>query len=127
MRSFALGLIGSVVGGIAAIVAIVILCITVVGIPIAVLGILTAVFAVYGAIAAVLTTIGAAVIGHKTKNEYLHLLFGCGAFLLVSSLPFVGGLATFAVTMIAIGTLLSTKAAGFLDKKRAVPPPMGLV
>jgi hypothetical protein len=127
MRSFALGLIGSIAGGIAALIAVVILCITVVGIPIAVLGILAAVFAVYGAIAAVLTTIGAAVIGHKTKNEYVHLLFGCGAFLIVSSLPFIGGLVTFAVTMIAIGTLFSTKAAGFLDKKRTVGSPMGLV
>lgn len=127
MRSFALGLLGSVLGGIAAVVAIVILCITVVGIPIAVLGILTAVFAVYGAIAAVLTTVGAAIIGHKTKNEYVHLLAGCAAFLIASSLPFVGGLVTFAVAMIAIGTLVSTKAAGFLDKKHRVPPAMGLV
>ena len=127
MRSFALGLIGSVLGGIAAAIAIVILCITVVGIPIAAFGVLTAVFAVYGAIAAVLTTIGAAVIGHKTKNEYLHLLCGCGMFLIASSLPFIGGLVTFGVTMIAIGTLVSTRAAGFLDKKRPTPPAMGLV
>jgi hypothetical protein len=127
MRSFALGLMGSILGGIAALIAIVVLCITVIGIPIAVLGVLTAVFAVYGAIAAVLTTIGAAIIGHKTKNEYVHLLFGCGLFLVASSLPWVGGLVTFAVTMIAIGTLFSTKLAGFLDKKRPVVPPMGLV
>jgi hypothetical protein len=127
MRSFALGLLGSILGGIAAAIAIVILCITVVGIPIAVFGILTAVFAVYGAIAAVLTTVGAAIIGHKTKNEYVHLLIGCGAFLVASSLPFLGGLVTFAVAMIAIGTLVSTKAAGFLDKKRPTPPAMGLV
>jgi hypothetical protein len=127
MRSFALGLLGSILGGIAAVIAVVILCITVVGIPIAVFGILTAVFAVYGAIAAVLTTIGAAIIGHKTKNEYVHLLIGCGAFLIASSLPFLGGLVTFAVAMIAIGTLVSTKAAGFLVKKRPAPPAMGLV
>ena len=127
MRSFAVGLLGSLVGGIAATIAIVILCITVVGIPIAVFGVLAAVFAVYGAIAAELTTFGAAVIGHKTKNEYDHLLVGCAAFLVASSLPVVGGLVTFAVTMIAIGTLFATKAAGFLEKKRPTPPSMGLV
>lgn len=125
MRSFALGLVGSVVGGIAALVAIVVLCITVVGIPVALFGILLAVFAVYGAIAAVLTTFGAAVLGHKTQNTYVHLLFGCAAFLVASSLPFVGGLATFGVTMIAIGTLVATRLAGFLDKKK--PKGMGLV
>lgn len=127
MRSFALGLIGTVAGGIAAAIAVVILCVTVIGIPIAVLGILAAVFAVYGAIAAVLTTFGAAVIGHKTKNTYVHLLFGCGAFLVASSLPVVGGLVTFAVAMIAIGTLVSTKVAGFLEKKPKSPPSFGLV
>lgn len=125
MRSFALGLVGSVVGGIAALVAIVVLCITVVGIPIALFGVLLAVFAVYGAIAAVLTTFGAAVLGHKTQNTYVHLLFGCAAFLVASSLPFVGGLVTFGVTMIAIGTLVATRLAGFLEKKK--PKGMGLV
>jgi hypothetical protein len=125
MRAFAVGLVGSIAGGIAALIAVVVLCITVVGIPVALFGILLAVFAVYGGIAAVLTTFGAAVIGHKTQNTYVHLLFGCAAFLVVSSLPFVGGLVTFAVTMIAIGTLVSTRLAGFLDKKK--PPRMGLV
>lgn len=125
MRSFAVGLVGSIAGGIAAIIAVVILCITVVGIPVALFGILLAVFAVYGAIAAVLTTFGAAVIGHKTQNTYVHLLFGCAAFLVASSLPFVGGLVTFAVTMIAIGTLVATRLAGFLDKRK--PKSMGLV
>ncbi len=120
-----LGIVGSIVGGIAALIAIVILCITVVGIPVALFGILLAVFAVYGAIAAVLTTFGAAVLGHKTQNTYVHLLFGCGVFLVASSLPFVGGLVTFAVTMIAIGTLVATRLAGFLDKKK--PKTMGLV
>lgn len=126
MRSFALGLVGSIAGGIAAIIAIVVLCITVVGIPLAVLGTLLAVFAVYGAIAAVLTTFGAAVLGHKTQNVYVHLLFGCGAFLLASSLPWIGGLVTFAVTMIAIGSLFSTRLAGFLEKKKPATT-MGLV
>lgn len=125
MRSFALGIIGSVAGGIAALIAIVILCITVVGIPVALFGILLAVFAVYGAIAAVLTTFGAAVIGHKTQNTYVHLLFGCAAFLVASSLPVVGGLVTAVVTLIAIGTLFATRLAGFLDKKK--PKSVGLV
>jgi len=126
MRSFALGLIGSILGGIVALLAIVILCITVIGIPVAIMGVLLGVFAFYGAMAAVLTTFGAAVLGHKTQNPYVHLLVGCGAFLIASSLPFVGGLVTFAVAMIAIGTLVATRLAGFGDKKQKAPT-MGLV
>jgi hypothetical protein len=126
MRTFALGLIGTVVGSIAATVLIVILCITVIGIPVAIVGVLLAVIAVYGAIASVLTTAGAAVAGHRTQNPYLHLLLGCAAFLLLSAIPWIGGLITFGVTMIAIGALITTKVGGLLERNRK-PPASGLV
>jgi len=117
MRSFATGIVGSL----AALVALVALCITVVGIPFAALALLIGVFSVYSAICAVLTTFGAAVAGHRTKNPYVHLLIGCVAFLVVGSIPFVGGLATLALTMIAIGTLVSTRLAGVAVRRPAKP------
>ena len=105
MRSFALGILGAM----GAFVAVCVMCITIVGIPFAIMLVLAGVLATYGSIAAVLTTFGAAVIGHKSKSAYVHLLVGCLAFLILLPIPFVGGIVAFAVTMIAIGTLIATK------------------
>jgi hypothetical protein len=120
MRSFALGIVGAIAGSI----GLVGLCVTVVGIPLALLALLVFVFSLYGSIAAVLTTFGAAVIGHKTKNPYLHLLLGCAVLLVVSAIPYVGGIVTFGVAMIALGVLVSTRLAGVLERR---PPGRGLV
>ncbi|HVH43397.1 MAG TPA: hypothetical protein VM925_13680 [Labilithrix sp.] len=118
MRSFAVGIVASLGGAIAGAILIVVLCITVIGIPVAIMGVLTLVLALYGAIASVLTTFGAAVLGHRSQNPYLHLLAGCFAFLVVSSIPWVGGLVTFAVTMIAAGVLVTTRVGGLLERAR---------
>jgi cytoskeletal protein CcmA (bactofilin family) len=126
MRSFALGLVGTLVGSIGAIILLTILCVTVIGIPVAVLAVVFAAMALYGAVASALTTFGAAVAGHKTQNPYIHLLVGCAAFLVVSSLPWVGVAVTFVVTMIAIGALITTRVGGLLTRGRR-PPSTGLV
>jgi predicted membrane protein len=117
MKSFAMGIVGTICG----VIAITAMCITVVGIPFALLAALLAVFSVYASIAAVLTTFGAAVAGHKWKNPYVHLLVGCVAFLVVGLIPFVGGLATLVLVMISIGALVSTRLAGVV--KRRTPKP----
>ena len=117
MKSFAWGIVGSF----CALVALTAMCITIVGIPFAALAALLGVFCVYASIAAVLTTAGAAVAGHKSKNPYVHLLVGCIGFLLLGVIPFVGGLVTLAVVMIAIGTLVSTRLAGAIAKRGAKP------
>ncbi len=126
MRTFALGLIGTLVGSLGALLMITVLCITIIGIPVALIGVLFAVLAVYGAIASTLTTFGAAVAGHRTQNPYVHLAIGCAAFLVLSSIPWIGGLVTFAVVMLAIGALITTRVGGLLDK-RLRRPPTGLV
>jgi hypothetical protein len=113
MRSFALGIATAIL----ATFVFIAVCLTIVGIPFAVLALLAAILATYVAIAAVLTTFGAAVIGHKTQNPYAHLLFGCAAFLIIGAIPYIGGIATFAVTMIAIGTLYATRIGGLMAKK----------
>jgi hypothetical protein len=111
MKAFAMGIVGSI----CALVAVVAMCITVVGIPFAILVVLLGVLTVYASIAAVLTTVGAAVTGHKSTNPYVHLLAGCVLFLLTGLVPYVGGLVTAAVVLIAIGTLVTTRLAGLAD------------
>ena len=118
MRSFAMGFVGTL----GALVGLTALCITVVGIPFALFAALVGVFSVYAAICSVLVTFGAAVAGQRTKNPYIHLLIGCVAFLLVGIIPFVGGFVTFVITMIAIGTLVSTRLAGVVPQRAARPP-----
>jgi hypothetical protein len=111
MKAFAMGIVGSI----CALVALVAMCITVVGIPFAVMLLVLGIFSVYASIAAVLTTVGAAVTGHRSKNPYVHLLAGCVLFLLAGLLPYVGGIVTAAVVLIAIGTLVTTRLAGLVD------------
>lgn len=115
MKSFAWGIVGSF----CALVALAALCITIVGIPIAALAVVLGIFCVYASVAAVLTTAGAAVAGHRSQNPYVHLLVGCVGLLLLGVIPVVGGLVTFAVVMVAIGTLVSTRLAGTIAKRTA--------
>ena len=117
MKSFAWGIVGSF----SAVLALAALCITIVGIPFAALAALLAVFSVYASIAAVLTTLGAAVAGHKSTNPYVHLLVGCIGLLLVGVVPYIGGLVTFAIVMVAIGTLVTTRLAGTVAKRARKP------
>ena len=117
MKAFAMGIVGSF----CALIALVAMCVTVVGIPFAVMLLLLGVFSVYASIAAVLTTVGAAVAGHKSTNPYVHLLVGCVLFLLAGIVPYVGGLVTAAVVLIAIGTLVTTRLAGIVDGRASKP------
>jgi hypothetical protein len=114
MHSFATGIVTSIVGGIGAIVLIVALCISVIGIPVAIATILFAVFALYAGIASVLATVGAGLVGHRSKNPHIHLLVGCGLFLVASLVPWIGGIVTFAVVMIAVGVLVTTRGGARL-------------
>lgn len=113
MRSFALGIVGGLIG----LVSIAILAITVVGIPVAVVLLFGAVFAAYAGICAVLATVGKALIGHKSDNPYVHLLVGCAIFLVSGAIPFVGGLVTLAVVVTGIGVVVATRAAGTIGPK----------
>jgi carbonic anhydrase/acetyltransferase-like protein (isoleucine patch superfamily) len=120
MRSFATGLVTALVGSIAFAVALALLCITVIGIPVAVGLALALALALYGSVASVLTTFGAAVSGHRTDNPYLHLLVGCGSFLVITCIPWIGGIASAVVMLIALGALVTTRVGGLLQKKRGL-------
>jgi hypothetical protein len=113
MRTFALGVVGTLVGA----VALIALCVTVVGIPIALLAALLAVIGTYAGICAALTTLGAALFHHKSKSPYVHLAIGCVLFLIASSLPWIGGYITAGVVLFGFGALVATRGAGFLPRK----------
>jgi hypothetical protein len=119
MRSLALGIVGSLL----AVLVMVVLAVTVVGIPVLIAGVLVGVFAVYAGLTAALTTLGQALIGHKTKNPYAHLGLGCLLLLVLGSIPFVGGFVHAAAYLIGIGTLFATRGAGLVPERR---PPVGL-
>jgi MFS family permease len=118
MRSFAMGIVGSIVG----VIALVALCITIIGIPLAIVGMLAAALAVYGSITAVLTTLGQALLGHKTSNPYMHLALGCALLFVTGSIPVVGPFAAAAVVFTAIGALIATRAAGLVPPRARTTP-----
>jgi hypothetical protein len=117
MRTFALGVVGTIVAAFSFLM----LCVTIIGIPVAIVGFLAAVVAVYAGITATLTTAGQAVLGHKTKNPYVHLAAGCAMLLVLGSLPHVGKLVWLVIMMIGVGTLVATRGAGFVPKRNRMP------
>lgn len=113
MKSFALGVLGTIGFAVTA----VLLSITVIGIPLVAVAAIAAVIGVYAAIVSVLTTAGAAVLRHRTQNPYVHLAAGCAAFFLLGLVPYVGTAFIVIVTLIGVGTLVSTRMGA--GKKRA--------
>ena len=113
MKSFALGIVG-ILCGIAVFIA---LCVTVIGIPFAIIGVLLAMFAALAGACAVLETAGAAVLGHRTKNPYIHLAAGCFGLLVMGAIPYLGGMLYAAVFLIGIGAIVSTRAAGLVKSR----------
>jgi hypothetical protein len=67
----------------------------------------------------VLETLGGALLAHRTKNPYVHLAFGALIFLVACAIPFVGALAKISVVLIALGSVVSTRAAGLVPPRRA--------
>ncbi len=113
MRSFATGVVASLAFG-AILVA---LCVTVVGIPFALIGALGGFVAIAAGLCAALETLGGALLGHRTRNPYVHLAFGCAVFLVVGAIPFLGGLVKAALLLAGIGSVAATRAAGFFPAK----------
>ena len=66
---------------------------------------------------AALETLGGALLGHRTKNPYAHLAFGCAVFLVVGAIPFLGGLVKAAVLLAGIGSVAATRGAGLFPAK----------
>jgi hypothetical protein len=117
-RAIAFGVMGTIASFIIAVV----LCITVIGIPVAVVGLLLATFGSYAGVCAVLTGTGEALVRHKTKNPYMHLFVGCALFLVLGSIPVVGGFITAAVALAGIGVMFATRGAGFVPPRGGRTP-----
>jgi hypothetical protein len=121
MRSFALGIVGSIclvlVAGL--------LCVTLIGIPVAVVGVLLAIFGAYAGVCAVLTAVGGAILRRWTSNVYLHLAAGCALFLVIGFIPVVGPLVTAILVLTGVGVVVATRAAGYVPPRGGftVPPP----
>ena len=120
MRSFAIGVLGCI----AAVVITVVLCVTLIGIPVVLFAIPIAVFASYAGLVAVLSTVGEALLRHRTKNPYLHLAAGCVLLLVVGSLPWIGGAVTAIASILGIGIIVATRGAGILpNRTNSTPSP----
>jgi uncharacterized membrane protein len=91
--------------------------VTVIGIPVAFVCALAAVLAIIAALCSVLETVGAALLGHRTKNPYVHLAFGALLFLVAGAIPVLGGLVKLAVLFTAIGSVVATRAAGLMPRR----------
>jgi hypothetical protein len=119
MKNFALGVIAAIAG----IVTFVLLCVTVIGIPVALVSLLLAFVAVYAGVTAVLTTAGQALVGHKTRNPYVHLALGCALLLVFGALPWVGPFIEAGVILVGVGVLVATRCAGLIPPRNARPTP----
>ena len=115
MRNFALG----VLGFFGFIAGVIVLCVTVVGIPIALFGVLFGLVAMYAGIVATITLGGEVLLRKRTENPYAHLALGALLFVTLSAVPVVGSIVGLAVGALGIGTLVSTRLAGLVAKKKA--------
>ncbi|HMY14972.1 MAG TPA: polymer-forming cytoskeletal protein [Polyangium sp.] len=117
MRMFGLGIAGFF-GGLVTFGA---LCVTLIGIPFAVIGLLLAIAGTFAAMTSVLEVAGRALIGHKTKNEYAHLAFGCALFAVTMMIPVVDDIAKLVLMFVSIGTLVATRGAGLIPERKNGP------
>jgi hypothetical protein len=99
------------------------MCVTIIGSPVAIVALLAAVLATLAAVCSVLETAGAALLGHRTRNPYVHLAVGSLLFLVAGALPFVGAFVKVAVFLIAFGSVVATRAAGLVPERRPAPNP----
>jgi hypothetical protein len=113
MRSIALGMLGTFLG----ILLIIALCITVIGSPIAAVVAIVGGFGVLAAMCAVLSVVGEGLVRHRTENPYVHLAVGCGLFVLLSAIPWVGHVVVAVVVVAGVGVLVATRGAGYFVKK----------
>jgi hypothetical protein len=119
MRAFGIGLAALVAGSI----GVVALCVTIVGIPVAILVLLVGALGVYAGMCAVFLELGALVLEERTPSPYVHLALGCFMYLIFSTLPFVGWLATALAVVCGLGILVSTRFAGLIRRPPQLTSP----
>jgi hypothetical protein len=117
MRSLALGLVGVLT----AVLASIVLFVTMVGIPFALAGITMTIVVAYVGACVVLSTVGQALLRHRTKNRYVHLAVGCALFLLFTAIPYVGSFVWAGVLLMGLGAVVATRGAGLVPGREPQP------
>jgi hypothetical protein len=108
MRSLALGVVGALTAALSALV----LAVTILGIPFALAGGILTIIAAYVGACVVLSTVGQALLRHKTENRYIHLALGCSLFFLFTAIPYVGTFVWLGVLLTGLGAVVATRGAG---------------
>lgn len=96
--------------------ALVVLCVTIIGIPVAIVVCLAGALGVYAGMCAVFLELGALVLEERTESPYVHLALGCLMYLIFSTLPVIGWLATALAVVVGLGLLVSTRFAGLMGR-----------
>ena len=76
-----------------------------------------AIFGAYAGVCAVLTAVGRGLLCRWTDNPYLHLAAGCASFLVIGLIPYAGAVSTGIVVLTGIGSLVATRAAGYIPPR----------
>ena len=97
--------------------ALIVLCVTIVGIPVALMLFLVGALGVYAGMCAVFLELGALVLDERTDSPYVHLALGCSVYLVFSTLPVIGWLATALAGVCGLGLLVSTRFAGLIGRQ----------
>jgi cytoskeletal protein CcmA (bactofilin family) len=112
VRALGLG-VAALIGGF---FAMIVLCVTIIGIPVAIMLFLVGALGVYAGMCAVFLELGALVLEERTDSPYVHLALGCLMYLVFSTLPVIGWLATALAVVCGLGLLVSTRFAGLLGR-----------
>jgi hypothetical protein len=119
MRTFATGVV-SLIGGAVLFAA---MCVTVVGIPVAAVLAIAAILGTLAGVCATLETVGAALLGHRTKNPYVHLAAGAALFVIAGLVPRLGDVVGWVVIVMGLGSFVASRAAGFIPAKHPLGSP----
>jgi cytoskeletal protein CcmA (bactofilin family) len=112
VRALGVGAVALVAG----LFALVLLLVTIIGIPVAFVVGLAGVLGVYAGMCAVFLELGALVLEDRTESPYAHLALGCLMYLIFSTLPVIGWLATALAVVVGLGLLVSTRFAGLIGR-----------
>ena len=96
--------------------ALIVLCVTIIGIPVALMLFLVGALGVYAGMCAVFLELGALVLEERTDSPYVHLALGCFMYLVFSTLPVIGWIATMLAVVCGLGLLVSTRFAGLIGR-----------
>ncbi len=105
---------------------VVMLICTVLGIPVAVLLAVGAPVVMLLGGCVILTTVGGALLQHRSTNPNVHLAAGCALFFLIGLIPVVGSIMHLVLALAGLGIMVATRGAGLITKPSDTPPSSGM-